>query len=101
VNNWKRQLQTPFFIILLGGRVEVAGLDGVTNLEIPEGTQTGSVFRIESKGIHHLKGPGKGDEYVIVKVLVPTDLSNKEKDLLREFARLREKPEGDDENGAV
>jgi molecular chaperone DnaJ len=77
----------------LGGKVEVPALDGELKLEIPEGTQTGTVFRIENRGIQRLDGYGKGDEYVIVKVLTPTKLSRKEKELLREFEKLRKKSE--------
>jgi molecular chaperone DnaJ len=53
------------------------------------------VFRIAGKGITNIDGHGRGDEYVVVKAVTPTNLSNKEKDLLRQFERLRLKP-GDD-----
>ena len=59
-------------------------------MEIPDGTQTGSTFRIRGKGIKHLDGHGQGDEYVMVKVVTPKNLNNKEKELLREFAGLSE-----------
>jgi len=79
----------------LGGRVEVAGLSGSLNLDVPEGTQTGTVFRIENEGIPHVDGYGKGDEYVVVKVATPTNLSRKEKELLKEFERLRQQSGGE------
>ena len=79
----------------LGGRVEVAGLNGNLNLDVPEGTQTGAVFRIENEGIPHVDGYGKGDEYVVVKVATPTNLSRKEKELLKEFERLRQQSGGE------
>jgi len=79
----------------LGGRVEVAGLNGNLNLDVPEGTQTGTVFRIENEGIPHVDGYGKGDEYVVVKVATPTNLSRKEKELLKEFERLRQQSGGE------
>ncbi len=75
----------------LGGEIAVPGLDGDLPLDIPEGTQTGTILRIVDKGIQHLDGYGKGDEYVIVKVVTPTNLSDEEKELLKEFRRLREK----------
>lgn len=74
----------------LGGEVEVPGLDGNLKLDIPEGTQTGAILRIVNQGIPHLNGHGRGDEYIIIQVVTPQDLSAREKELLREFERLRE-----------
>ena len=85
------QKEIDFATATLGSEIEVPGLNGNRKLNIPEGTQTGTVFRISGAGIPRLGSRGKGDEYVVVKVVTPTNLSRKEKDLLREFARLREK----------
>ena len=76
--------------------MEVTALKGELKLDIPEGTQTGTVFRIDHAGIPRLDGYGKGDEYVVVKVVTPTNLSRKEKELLREFQRSRQKSAGDE-----
>jgi molecular chaperone DnaJ len=84
------QKEITFATAALGGKIDIAGLDGGNKLEIPEGTQTGSTFRIHSKGIKHLDGRGQGDEYVMVKVITPKNLNNKEKELLTEFAGLSE-----------
>jgi len=84
------QQEIAFTTAALGGSVDVAGLNGNLNLDIPEGTQTGTVFKIENEGIPHVDRYGKGDEYVVVKVVTPTNLSRKEKELLREFERLRQ-----------
>ena len=73
----------------LGGEVETPGLYDDLKLDIPEGTQTGTVFRISGEGIPHLDGYGKGYEYMIVKVLTPTNLSRQEKKLLKRFEKLR------------
>ena len=73
----------------LGGEVEVSGLDGDLKLDIPEGTQTGAILRIVNQGIPHLDGYGRGDEYIIIKVVTPQDLTEREKGLLKEFERLR------------
>ena len=79
----------------LGGEIEnVPGLDGDVKLEIPEGTQTGAIFRIIDKGIPHLNDYGRGDEYIIVKVATPQDLTEQEKELIREFERIREERSG-------
>ncbi|MFZ5642236.1 MAG: molecular chaperone DnaJ [Bacillota bacterium] len=74
----------------LGDEVDVDTLDGKVSVKIPEGTQTGAVFRLRGKGIPHLGGHGRGDQHVVVKVVTPVKLSDKQKELLREFARLSE-----------
>jgi molecular chaperone DnaJ len=88
------QKEISFTTAALGGRVDVPSLDGDLKLDISEGTQTGAVFRVTGEGIPHLDGHGKGDEYVIVKVVTPTKLSRDEKELLREFKTLRQKSGG-------
>ena len=76
----------------LGAKLDdVPGLEGGLKVDIPEGTQNGAVFRISHKGIPHLNNHGRGDEYVLVKVVTPTDLSKEEKDLLRKFQASRGK----------
>jgi molecular chaperone DnaJ len=73
----------------------VPGLEGSLRLGIPEGTQTGTVLRITGEGIPSLNGHGRGDQYVVVKVVVPTKLSRREKELLRELETLRQRPGGE------
>ncbi len=70
----------------LGAELEVPTLDGKVKYQIPEGTQTGSVFRLRSKGIPFLRGNGRGDQYVKVNIDVPKKLNEKQKSILREFA---------------
>ena len=86
--------EIDFTMAALGGQIEVPALDGRIRVDIPEGTQTGTVFRMENEGIPHLDGRGRGDEYVIVKVVTPTNLNRKEKELLREFEKMRRKSGG-------
>lgn len=71
----------------LGDEVTVPTLDGDEALKIPAGTQHGKMFRIKNKGVPNLKRSGRGDLIVTTKVDVPTHLSEKQKALLREFAR--------------
>jgi len=74
----------------LGGEVDdIPGLEENLKLEIPEGAQTGAVFRILNQGIPHLDHPGRGDEYVVVKVVTPANLTEQQKELLRQFERSR------------
>ncbi len=75
----------------LGGKIgDIPGLEGKLTLNIPEGTQSGATFRIARKGIPHLNNHGKGDEFVVVKVVTPTNLTKQEKELLRQFEKSRE-----------
>ena len=57
-------------------------------MKIPEGTQTGKIFRLRGKGITSLQGYGKGDELVVLRVETPANLSSRQKELLEEFAHL-------------
>jgi molecular chaperone DnaJ len=76
----------------LGGQVDgIPGLEGSLMLDIPEETQSGAVLRIVNKGIPHLNNSGRGDQYVVVKVVTPTGLSREEKELLEKFRDLRGK----------
>ncbi len=70
----------------LGAEVEVPTLDGKVKLTIPEGTQPGAVFRMRGRGIPYLRGSGRGDQFVSVKVVVPRNLNANQKELLRQFA---------------
>lgn len=84
----------------LGDVVEVPTLDGTASLKIPEGTQTGTIFRIRGKGIPYLNGSGRGDQHVRVKIVTPTRLTDKQKELLQEFAKISdgESPQGGSKN---
>jgi len=72
----------------LGAEIEVPTLDGKVKYTVPEGTQTGTVFRLRNKGIQNLRGAGRGDQFVTVTVTVPTSLSGEQKELLRRFAAI-------------
>lgn len=69
----------------LGDTLQVPTIDGKIEYEVPEGTQTGTVFRMRGKGIQNVNGRGRGDQFVRVNIEVPKNLSQKQKDLLREF----------------
>lgn len=80
------EVPLPMAKASLGSEVDVPTLDGKVSLKIPEGTQTGKVFRLKEKGIPHLHGRGRGDQYVRVKVITPTKLNARQRELLEEFA---------------
>jgi len=80
------EMPLTFVQAALGSEIEVPTLDGKVKYSIPEGTQTGTVFRLRGKGIQNLRGSGRGDQYVTVTVAVPKSLTEEQKDLLRKFA---------------
>jgi len=82
------EIPVTFAHAALGAELEVPTLDGKVKYSIPEGTQTGTVFRLKSKGIPFLRGNGRGDQYVKINVEVPKKLNEKQKAVLREFADL-------------
>jgi molecular chaperone DnaJ len=88
------EMPITFAQAALGSEVEVPTLDGKVKYNIPEGTQTGTVFRLRNKGIPHLRGNGRGDQFVKTIVEVPKKLNEKQKKILREFADAS----GDDEH---
>ena len=70
----------------LGAEIDVPTLDGPVKMNIPEGTQTGTTFRLRGKGIPYLRGSGRGDQFVTVTVSVPKSLTGSQKELLRQYA---------------
>ncbi|MEW6127048.1 MAG: molecular chaperone DnaJ [Acidobacteriota bacterium] len=80
----------------LGAEVTVPTLDGEEKLKIPEGTQTGSTFKIKHKGMPVLGGRGRGDLFVRVHVVTPTSLTKEQRRLLEEFAKLDGNDKPDD-----
>lgn len=77
-----------FPLAAVGGSVVVPGIDGESELEIPSGTQPGAVLRMRGKGMPRLRSKGRGDMLVRVNVRVPTKLSTKEKEALRELGKM-------------
>jgi molecular chaperone DnaJ len=69
----------------LGDKIEVETVDGPVKLKIPEGTESGTNFRLRGKGVYHLRGRGRGDHLVEVKIRTPKNLNRKQKELLKEL----------------
>lgn len=72
----------------LGGEIEVPTLDGLKKITIEPGTQNGSQIRIKNCGIYHPSGHKRGDHIVIISVQVPQRLTERQRELLEEFARI-------------
>jgi molecular chaperone DnaJ len=70
---------------VLGARLRVPTLYGEETLDVPPGTQSEQSFRLAGKGIPHLQGFGRGDQYVIVKVQTPTRLTRRQEELLKQL----------------
>lgn len=71
---------------VLGGEMEIPTIDGKVKYDIPEGTQTGTTFRLRGKGIPNMNGHGRGDQYVTVNIETPRNLTREQKEALRKFS---------------
>ena len=72
---------------VLGGEMEIPTIDGKVKYDIPEGTQTGSTFRLRNKGIPNVNGRGRGDQYVTVYIETPRNLNKEQKERERASSR--------------
>jgi len=82
------EIPITFAQAALGDEIEVPTIDGKVRIKIPEGTQTGKLFRVKGKGAPRLRGYGSGDQFVKTTVVTPTKLTSKQKDLLKEFVDI-------------
>ncbi len=78
-------LPLSFAQAALGDEIDIPTLEKDVTLKIPQGTQTGTKFRLKGKGIAYMDGYGKGDQYVIANVVTPKKLSKKQKELFEEL----------------
>ena len=76
----------PFTTLALGGEIKVHGIDGDETVKIPESTQTGTTFRLRSKGMPDVSGRGRGDILVTVQAVTPKKLTKDQKKLLEQLA---------------
>jgi molecular chaperone DnaJ len=82
------EMPISFTKAALGGEIEVPTLGGKVSFTIPEGTQTGKTFRLKGKGVKGVRSGYAGDLFCHVVVETPVKLTDKQKDLLKEFERL-------------
>ena len=87
-----------FYQAAMGAELEIPTIDGKVKYTLPAGTQTGTTFRLRGKGIPELRGRGRGDQYVTVRVQIPTSLSSEQKRALRQFAAAMGEIEGDEDD---
>jgi molecular chaperone DnaJ len=76
----------------LGDEIEVPTLGEPVKLKVPEGTQSGKVFRLRGKGLPSLRSGGRGDQLVHIFVEVPTKLSKRQRELLEAYAAESDQP---------
>jgi molecular chaperone DnaJ len=83
-------LELPVTQAMLGADVEVSTLNGAETIRIAPGTRSGTVVRLQGLGVPHLGRRGRGDLYVEVDLVVPEEMSKKERALVEELADLRD-----------
>ena len=82
------EMPISFARAAIGGEIEVPTLSGKVSFTVPEGTQTGKTFRLRGKGIKGVRSGFPGDLFCHVLIETPVKLTEKQKDLLREFETL-------------
>ncbi len=82
-------VDVSFAVACLGGEIEVPTIYGKkAKMKIPAGTENGQIFRLKGSGMPYLGSYGKGDQLVKINIKVPKKLSPRQKELLKEFARI-------------
>ena len=87
-NNIYCQVPIGIAQAVLGCEITVPTLEGEEKLKIPEGTQSGSVFRLRNKGIVSLGERGRGDQFVTVNLVVPTKLTKEQRHAFEQLAKV-------------
>lgn len=82
-------LSVPMTAAALGATVELETLDGVEQIEVRPGTQSGAVRTLRARGVAHLRGTGRGDLHAHIVVTTPTKLDAEQRELLSRLAELR------------
>lgn len=88
------EMPFSFAQLALGDKVEIPTLRGKVEMSVPSGTQSGKVFRLRGQGLPRMEGRGRGDQLVRVFVEVPKKLSDRQRELLREFQTIEDESSG-------
>ena len=91
-SNLHISVSIPMAAAAIGTKVFIETLDGKQEVEIKEGTQSGSTVILRGLGVTKLRGSGRGDLIVHIQVLTPTKLNKEQSELLRKIANLRNEP---------
>lgn len=84
-NSIHYRMAISFTQAALGAELQVPTLDGTVKYNMPDGTQSGTVFRLKGKGVPYLNSTGRGDQYVTVDIYTPQNLNARQKELLKEL----------------
>src|SRR5262249_47180837 len=82
------EIPVNFTTLTLGGEVQVPTLNGVENVKIHEGTQTGTTLRLRGKGMPDVSGNGRGDLFATVQVQTPRKLTKDQRHVIEQLAKL-------------
>ena len=80
------QVDVGFPLMCLGGEITIPTIEGESVLNIPAGTQQGKVFKLKGLGVNKANGYGRGDQLVYLNIVIPSDLSDRQKALVEELA---------------
>ncbi|MDR0847103.1 MAG: molecular chaperone DnaJ [Lactobacillales bacterium] len=89
--NIHKEVEIDFAQAALGAEIEVETVRGAVIQKIPEGTQSGTKFRLKGKGVPMLRGNGTGDQILTVKVVTPKKLNKAQREALKAFAEAGKK----------
>ncbi len=81
------KVEIPYSMAVLGGEIDVPTVDDEVKIKIRPGTQAGSMMRLRERGVKHLRGAGRGDEYVRIAVSTPAKLNRDQKKLIEELRK--------------
>jgi molecular chaperone DnaJ len=88
------EMPVSFTTAALGGEIKVPTLDGAAHLKIPAGSQTGKAFRLRGKGVKGVRSHAQGDLLCHVVIETPVNLTDRQKELLREFEEISQGNDG-------
>lgn len=92
------EVPVSFFQAALGGRVEIDTIDGKVELRIPAGIQSGKRLRLKGKGVPHLGNGKRGDHLAVIRVVTPTKLTRREREIFKKLAEEHGESVGIDES---
>jgi molecular chaperone DnaJ len=87
-NNLSCEIPLNFTTLALGGSIEIPTLDGHDSYKIPEGTQSGTIFRLRGKGMPDVSGRGRGDLFFTVQAVTPKKLTKEQRTLLDQLSKV-------------
>jgi molecular chaperone DnaJ len=85
-------LPVTFGEAALGAKIEVPTMEGITVMTLPPGTQSGQKFKLSGKGFPSSRTGTRGNQFVTIKVAVPKNVSDKEKEAIQEIEKLYKEP---------